>query len=42
MYKRAMSLSSLYIRSIIPDDMSIPSPAALADRGGPMQTFTAA
>jgi hypothetical protein len=29
MYTRATSLSSLYIRNIIPDDMSVPSPAVL-------------
>jgi hypothetical protein len=42
MYARTTSLAILYIRNIIPDDMGIPSPAALAKRGGSMQTFTPA
>src|SRR5829696_5771945 len=36
------SLPSLYIRNIIPDDMGIPSPAVLAERGVAMQTSTPA
>jgi hypothetical protein len=34
MYTRTTSLPILYIRNIIPNDMGIPSPAALANRGG--------
>src|SRR5215212_5948939 len=33
--------SAVYIRNIIPDDMSIPWLAVLADRGGAMQEFIA-
>jgi hypothetical protein len=33
MYTMATSLSILYIRNIIPDNMSIPSPAVLALSG---------
>jgi hypothetical protein len=34
MYTRTKSLPNLYIRNIIPDDVSIPSSASLAYRGG--------
>jgi hypothetical protein len=40
MYTRAKSLPILYIRNIIPDDMSIPSSASLAYQGGAVQTLT--
>jgi hypothetical protein len=30
----------LYTRTIIPDDMRIPTPASLAYRAGPVQTYT--
>jgi len=42
MYIRTTSLLALYIRNLIPDDVSIPSPASLAYRGGGMETFTPA
>jgi hypothetical protein len=40
MYRQGIPVE-LYIRNIIPDDIGIPSPAALAYRSGAMQTITA-
>ena len=36
MYTRTASLTILYIRTLMPDDTVIPSPATLADWGGAM------